>query len=84
MLGAELVYEKLTQLEEKWGKKYPYAIKSWHTNWDVVLPLFKLPSKCRKIMYATNIIERLRHQFSKVIKTESVFPSDQALEKMLT
>ena len=34
-------------------------------------------------MYTTNIIEGLNHQYRKVTKTKSVFPSDVALEKML-
>ncbi|MDR5659694.1 transposase, partial [Serpentinicella sp. ANB-PHB4] len=44
---------------------------------------FKFPSEIRKIMYTTNAIESLHRQFRKVTKTKSVFPSDQALEKML-
>lgn len=34
-------------------------------------------------MYTANIIEALNRQYRKVTKTESVFPSDQSLEKML-
>ncbi len=34
-------------------------------------------------MYTTNIIEGLNRQYRKVTKAKSVFPSDQALEKML-
>ncbi|ABR47789.1 transposase, mutator type [Alkaliphilus metalliredigens QYMF] len=76
-------HEKLMELENKWGKKYPYAIKSWDANWDVLSPFFKFPSEVRKIMYTTNMIEGLHRQFRKVTKTKSIFPSDQALEKML-
>ncbi|SDW36928.1 hypothetical protein SAMN05660923_00590 [Tepidimicrobium xylanilyticum] len=32
-------------------------------------------------MYTTHIIEGFHRQLSKVTKTKSVFPSDQALEK---
>lgn len=35
------------------------------------------------IMHTTNIIEGLNCQCRKVTKTKSVFPSDNALEKML-
>jgi transposase-like protein len=70
-------------LEEKWGEKYPYAIKSWESNWDILSPFFKFPSDVRRIMYTTNIIEGLHRQFRKVTKTKSVFPSNQSLEKML-
>ena len=34
-------------------------------------------------MYTTNTIEGLNRQYRKVTKAKSVFPSDQALEKML-
>jgi len=74
---------KLVELEEKWGKKYPYAIKNWEMNWDVISPFFKYPDHIRRIMYTTNIIEGFHRQLRKVTKTKSVFPSDQALEKML-
>lgn len=73
----------LVELEEKWGEKYPYAIKSWEMNWDVLSPFFKYPNHIRRIMYTTNIIEGFHRQLRKVTKTKSVFPSDQSLEKML-
>ncbi len=71
------------QIQKKNGgeKKYPYAIKSWDMNWDVLSPFFKYPIEIRKIMYTTNIIEGLHRQFRKVTKTKSVFPTDLSLEK---
>lgn len=82
-VNEEEAYLKLEKLEEKWGKKYPYAIKSWEMNWDVLSPFFKYPSDIRRIMYTTNIIEGFHRQLRKVTKTKSIFPSDQSLEKML-
>ena len=82
-ISEEAAYDKLQELEEKWGKKYPYAIKSWYDNWDVLSPFFKFPQEIRTIMYTTNIIEGLHRQFRKATKTKTVFPSDQSLEKML-
>ncbi len=73
----------LAELEEKWGSKYPHAIRSWQTNWDVLSPFFKYPSEIRTIMYTTNIIEGFHRQLRKATKTKTMFPSDQALEKML-
>ena len=43
-------------VEEKWGKKYPTAIRIWRDNWDVISPFFSFPQKIRTIMYMTNII----------------------------
>ncbi|RJR13043.1 IS256 family transposase [Candidatus Parcubacteria bacterium] len=82
-INEEAALAELEALDAKWGKKYPFAIKSWDANWDVLSPFFKFPSEIRKIMYTTNIIESLHRQFRKVTKAKSIFPSDQALEKML-
>lgn len=75
--------DSLFKLKEKWDNKYPFAIKSWEANWDILSPFFKFPEDIRRIMYTTNIIESLHRQFRKVTKTKPVFPSDQSLEKML-
>ena len=81
--NEEAAIESLGELEEKWGRKYPHAIRSWETNWDVLSPFFKYPDEIRTIMYTTNIIEGFHRQLRKVTKTKTMFPSDQALEKML-
>jgi transposase-like protein len=52
-------------------------------NWDVLSPFFKFPSEIRSIMYTTNPIESLHRQFRKVTKTKTIFPSKEALEKIL-
>ena len=73
----------LDGVKETWGKKYPYAVSNWENNWEDVSPFFQFSDEIRRIMYTTNIIEGLNHQYRKVTKTKSVFPSDIALEKML-
>jgi len=79
----EAALEKLMSFKEKWGKKYPAAIKSWEDNWDILSTFYAYPPGIRKIIYTTNIIEGLHRQFRKVTKTKSVFPNDDALRKML-
>ena len=74
---------ELEGLKEKWGRKYPYAIRNWENNWEDVSSFFQFSEEIRKIMYTTNILEGLNRQYRKVTKTKSVFPSDQSLEKML-
>jgi putative transposase len=81
--SEELAINKLYELKDKWGKQYPYAIRSWENNWDVLSPFFKYSDEVRKIVYTTNIIEGLNRQFRKVTKSKSMFPSDSSLEKML-
>ena len=81
--SEELALDKLYQLKDKWGKQYPFAIRSWESNWDVLSPFFKYTEEVRKIIYTTNIIEGLHRQFRKVTKSKTVFPADSVLEKML-
>lgn len=81
--NEELALAELEALKDKWGKKYPYAISNWESNWDVVSPFFRFSDDIRRIMYTTNIIEGLNRQFRKVTKTKSAFTNDTSLEKML-
>lgn len=81
--NEEIALAKLAAFKDTWGKKYPYAIQNWETNWDCVRPFFQFSQDIRRIMYTTNMIEGLNRQFRKVTKTKSVFPNDTSLEKML-
>lgn len=69
--------ELLDEFEEKWGSKYPLAIKSLRKNWAEIATFFKYPQEIRKIIYTTNIIEGYHRQLRKVSKSKSVFPSDE-------
>jgi len=82
-INEEVALEKLYELKDKWNKDYPYAIKSWENNWDVLSAFYKFPEEVRKIIYTTNIIEGLHRQYRKVTKSKTMFPSDGSLEKML-
>ncbi len=73
----------LMDFKDKWGTKYPAAIKSWEDNWNILSTFFAYPPAIRKIIYTTNIIEGLHRQFRKVTKTKSVFPTDDSLRKIL-
>ena len=55
----------------------------WENNWDVLRPFYKFPEEIRKIIYTTNVIEGLHRQYRKVTKSKTMFPSENALEKML-
>ena len=55
----ELAEMNLLELEEKWGKKYPIVIKSWNENWEHLSVYFIYNKLIRKIIYTTNIIERM-------------------------
>jgi len=74
---------ELEVLKNTWGKKYPFAIINWESNWDVIRPFYQFSDDIRRIMYTTNIIEGLNRQYRKVTKTKSVFTTDTSLEKIL-
>jgi transposase-like protein len=82
-VNEEVAFENLLSAKDKWGKKYPNAIKSWEDNWDNLITFFAFPDYIRKIMYTTNAIESLNSQFRKVTKTKLIFPNDESLMKML-
>lgn len=82
-ISEEKAQEELDRFEEKWGKKYPLAIKSWRSNWPELATFFRYPAEIRKIIYTTNIIESYHRQLRKVTKPKSVFPTDDALLKIL-
>ena len=60
-----LVVKKLKQLKrviEKLEKDHPNAMKSWHTNWDIISPIFKFSAQVRKVIYTTNAIDSVNKQ----------------------
>ncbi|AET60292.1 mutator family transposase [Paenibacillus terrae HPL-003] len=74
---------ELDHFEEVWDTKYPLIIRSWRTNWEELATFFKYPPEIRKLIYTTNMIESYHRQLRKVTKGKSIFPTDEALLKML-
>jgi len=81
--SEEAAQEELNQFEVAWGAKYPLIVRSWRQNWAEISTFFKYPPEIRKIIYTTNIIESYHRQLRKVTKGKSIFPTDEALLKML-
>jgi putative transposase len=79
----EIALQELDSLENKWGGKYPNSIASWRNNWPQLSTYFKYPPELRKIIYTTNSIENFNRQLRKVTKSKTIFPTDDALFKML-
>ena len=59
------------------------ALRSWYSNWNELSHFFYFPMEIRKMIYTTNIIESLNSQFRKVSNSRSVYPSEEALLKIL-
>jgi putative transposase len=74
---------ELDRFEETWGVKYPLIIRSWRNNLAELTTFFKYPPEIRKLIYTTNMIESYHRQLRKVTKGKSIFPTDEALLKML-
>lgn len=79
----EQAEEGLDLLEKNWGGKYPSSVTSWRNNWPQISTYFKYPQELRRMIYTTNQIENFNRQLRKVTKTRTIFPSDDALFKLL-
>lgn len=82
-VNEEAALMELEQFEQVWGTKYPLMVRSWRSNWDEIATFFKYPQEIRKLIYTTNMIESYHRQLRKVTKGKAVFPTDEALLKML-
>ncbi|WP_146817937.1 IS256 family transposase, partial [Chitinophaga terrae (ex Kim and Jung 2007)] len=82
-VSKEEAESRLEQLDQKWGKKYPVVIDSWHRNWDKLSTYFQYSDAIRRLIYTTNTIEGFHRQVRKVTKTKGAFTSDMALLKLI-
>ena len=74
--------EALATMIERWPQYQTY-LRSWEARWADLSAFFEYPDPIRRIVYTTNAIESLNHQFRKVTKTTVVFPHDDSLVKLL-
>ena len=75
--------DRLLDLEEKWGKKYPLVLSSWNRNWDRLSNYFQYSYRIRKLIYTTNPVEGFHRQVRKITKTKGNFTTDMALLKLV-
>jgi putative transposase len=74
---------QLSKFAEKWNTSYPMVVRSWQQNWARVIPMFSFAPEIRKAIYTTNTIESLNMTLRKIIKNRAMFPSDEAVFKIL-
>jgi putative transposase len=74
---------ELADFEEKWRPLYPLIARSWRANWAKVAPMFGYPPELRRAVYTTNTIESLNMTLRKISKNRALFPSDEAVFKLL-
>jgi putative transposase len=80
-INLDQAEEAFLVLEKKWEQKYPYAIKSWISNWNELTVFYQFPLEIRKMIYTTNIIENLNRNIRKYTKNKLMFPDDDAMKK---
>ena len=68
---------------EKWDKQYPSISKSWRSHWANIIPFFAFPPEIRRAIYTTNATESMNSSLRKVIKSQQIFPSDEAAFKLV-
>lgn len=79
--NAQSAHYALEQLQEKWEKKYPLALRGWFKNWEYLSAYFKFLKEIRKIIHTTNAIEAVHKQFRKLTKTRGGFGREDAPSK---
>lgn len=48
-INEDTALDKLYEIKEKWGKSYPFAIRSWENNWYTTNIIEGLPRQYRKV-----------------------------------
>ena len=74
---------QLDEFADKWNAAYPIIVKSWRSNWTRIIPMFSFAPEIRKAIYTTNTIESLNMTLRKIIENRSLFPSDEAIFKLM-
>ncbi len=69
--------------DSKWDTLYPSISKSWRAHWARGIPLFAFPEDIRKVIYTTNAIESVNMTLRKVTRNHRIFPSDEAVYKVV-
>lgn len=83
-VDAEAAESALDRFESsEMGKRYPAIGQSWRRAWAQVIPFFQFPPEIRTLIYTTNSIEGLNRAIRKVIKTRTLFPSEDAARKLI-
>ena len=64
----EIALKEYDELDRKWRDKYPIALKAWDSNLNSLSLIYKYPEEIRRILYATNTLEKYNNKLKKIIK----------------
>lgn len=82
-VNATVAAERLEDFAEKWGSKYPAAVKLWRSAWNEFIPFLDYDVEIRKIICTTNAIESLNARYRRAVRARGHFPNDAAALKCL-
>ena len=74
---------RIAPLAEKWGTKYPAAVKLWRSAWSEFIPFLDYDVEIRKIICTTNAIESLNARYRRAVRARGHFPNHAAALKCL-
>lgn len=77
----ELSLAQLDKLKDTLENNYRMIIDSWYNNLNNLSTFFEFSPRIRKIIYTTNALEGFNRQIHKYIKTRTIFPTDESLNK---
>jgi transposase-like protein len=75
--------DRLEELDEKWGQRYPAIIRLWRNAWAEFVPFLAYNPEIRAVLYSTNAIESLHARFRRSVRARGHFPTEQAALKCL-
>ncbi|AHF73356.1 transposase ISSoEn2, IS256 family [Candidatus Sodalis pierantonius str. SOPE] len=75
--------QALEAFSSAWDIRYPQISRSWQANWANLATFFAYPTDIRKVIYTTNAIESLNSVIRHAIKKRKVFPTDDAVKKVV-
>lgn len=75
--------QQLDRFADQWDAKYPHIAQSWRENWAELATMYEYAAPIRALIYTTNPVENLNRQLRKLMKTRPVFPTEEALFKLL-
>ncbi|MEZ5191303.1 MAG: transposase [Nocardioides sp.] len=74
---------RLEEFADRWGSKYPAAVKLWRNAWTEFIPFLDYDVEIRKIICTTNAIESLNARYHRAVRARGHFPNDAAALKCL-
>lgn len=80
---VEAAEEALEAFADKWNDTYRHICTQWREHWPNLITIFEYPAEIRRAIYTTNAIESLNGVIRKAVRKRKVFPSDDAVLKVV-